>query len=96
MSKLIITLIAMAALLGCGVQSDRCDGKERIVLHRAELRTALVAELSSAGVWFKEGIDQTICYQSHDAEFVLQRLKVIDMEQRPRNRIVVPLGVTGD
>lgn len=93
MSMRIIISIAATLLSGCGVERDACDGKEQIVVYRAELRTALTTELISAGVWFKEGVDRSICYDPSDAEFVVQRLKAIDLEQRPRNRIVVPSGV---
>jgi hypothetical protein len=96
MSRLVFALIVLAALVACGAQRDLCDAGERLAIYRADLRVALVAALTAANIPFEDRGDGAICYGSEDSEIVLQRLKELDLEQRPRNRVTIPAGVVSE
>jgi hypothetical protein len=96
MSRLVLPLVVLAALVACGAQRDLCDDGERLAIHRADLRVALVAALTDANIPFEDSSDGAICYGSVDSDFVLQRLKELDLEQRPRNRVTIPVGAVSE
>jgi hypothetical protein len=94
MWKLVLVYVALVVMVACGAQSDLCNDGQRLVVHRNDLKAALIGELASMDVAYKEASEGTICFERADADLVLRTLKDLDHDQRPRNRVTIPHGVS--
>lgn len=85
----------LGLLAACTHGEDLCQTGNRVALERADLKVALIGELSDAGVPFEENDIGEVCYPADKAEFVRNRIIALDLIQRPANEITVPGGEFG-